>query len=169
MHAGHGGDGDQCVAQHVAQRDGQRVQALGDGGANKILLTHLEHGGPGQAREDRHVKAPMASAGSTRWRRVSNTRSSPLRPAPMLPLPPVGNQPSLTENSTMAIRPSQKPGVEYSSRASTDSTRSGQRPTRLAITVPSAIPRASARLSAASISSKVLPRRAPISSVTGRL
>ncbi len=83
--------------------------------------------------------------------------------------PPGGSQPSLTDSRMIAISPSQKPGVEYSSSAASDSARSSQRPAKLAITAPSAMPAASAQASALPISSTVLPRRLKISSDTGRL
>ena len=51
------------------------------------------------------------AVGSTRWRSVSSTASSPVNPVPTSCNPPAGSHGSLTANSTMAISPSQNEGV----------------------------------------------------------
>ena len=42
----------------------------------------------------------------------SPMKAKPVRLAPIVSLPSLGSQPSFTENSTTAISPTQKPGIE---------------------------------------------------------
>ena len=79
--------------------------------------------------------------------------------------PPVGNQSSRTAKKKISIRPSQKLGVACPITASVRATQSSGEARLSAATMPSGIPRASAKTSPATPSLKVLNARSPIASI----
>ena len=88
------------------------MQAFGAAVRMKSCALDLQHRGAHQPRIDRDEERASAAPGSTRCRGRSSEIAHPVSPDADVMLPPLGSQPSLTENSTIAIRPTQKPGIE---------------------------------------------------------
>lgn len=84
----------------------------------------------------------------------------------MLIMPPVGSQPSLTENSTININPIQNVGVAYDSSATTAMAPSAGRLTCRAAVTPRTTPIATAMEMLAPISSNVAGSRSLMSCTT---
>ena len=81
----------------------------------------------------------------------------------MVIMPPVGSQPSLTENSTINISPIQKVGVAYESRTRTAMTPSAGRLTWRAAVTPKTTPSATATDRLVPIRMRVAGSRSSIS------
>ena len=87
----------------------------------------------------------------------------------MVTMPPTGNQPSFTENSTINMMPSQKLGAAKHNTAKTDTALSHHVLTLTADTMPAAMPTRTAMARLAHMSNSVAGRCARITSSTGRL
>src|SRR3954447_19283357 len=98
---------------------------------------------------------PSAIAGSTSWAGV--------------PAPELGSQPSVTENSSISISPSQKTGIETPISAISVARLSQSVYRLVAETTPAISPTTIETANDATASSAVGPTRLAISSTTGRL
>ncbi len=61
--ADHGDDRQRCVLEGVHEQDAALPHALGAGGADIVLLQHLEHGGARDAGDQRDVDAAERDGG----------------------------------------------------------------------------------------------------------
>ncbi|CAM5621442.1 hypothetical protein SHIRM173S_03804 [Streptomyces hirsutus] len=64
--ADRGHHGEHRVAQHVPAADDAPLEALGLGGADVVLVLHLEDAGAGHAHDDRERMDARATAGRIR-------------------------------------------------------------------------------------------------------
>ena len=100
---------------------------------------------------------------------MSTTRAQPSWKAATVSMPLVGSQSSFREKTTINIRPSQKSGVAYDTRARIEISVSRQLPARAAARRPSTMPVATEATSVVTMSRSVGPSRPRISSSTGML